>query len=161
MPRSDDPAMFHNKSFTDVLRRLLVVIGCVVLATAQPMSSYASTATADAQRSPDTVIYPKSSTEKSADLPLVKPDSGVGAGAYFLVILVLAGAGFWLLWRKKNGEGVFGSKAGNGLAIEETKNLGNRQYLVVASYQGKKFLLGVTTEQIQMLTTLPGEDGKE
>ena len=40
------------------------------------------------------------------------------------------------------------------LAIQETRSLGNRQYLVVASYEDKKFLLGVTPGRIEMLTPL-------
>jgi flagellar protein FliO/FliZ len=45
------------------------------------------------------------------------------------------------------------------LQIEETRSLGNRQYLVVAVYEGQKLLLGVTPGQIQLLTPLSsGED---
>ncbi len=153
--------MLHNKSFTDVLRRLLVVIGCVVLAAAQPMSAFAGTAATDPQRAPDTIIFPKGSTEKPAAMPISPIDTGVGGGAYMLVVLTLAGAGAWLLWRRRAGGSPFGGKDDHKLVIQETRNLGNRQYLVVATYEGKKFLLGVTSERIQMLTTLPDEGRQE
>jgi flagellar protein FliO/FliZ len=42
------------------------------------------------------------------------------------------------------------------LAIAETKSLGNRQYLVVASYEDKKFLLSVCPGRIELLTPLDG-----
>lgn len=153
--------MLHNKSFTDVLRRLLVVIGCVVLAAAQPMSLFAGTAANDPQRAPDTVIYPKGSAEKPADMPVLRTDMGAGSSVYILVIAAFAGAGAWVLWRRRSGGGRFGGKGGQKLMIQETRNLGNRQYLIVASYEGRKFLLGVTTERIQMLSTLPGEGEQE
>ena len=40
------------------------------------------------------------------------------------------------------------------LAIDETRSLGSRQYLVVASYEGKKLLLGVCPGRIDLLTPL-------
>ena len=43
------------------------------------------------------------------------------------------------------------------LQIEETRPLGGRQYLIVANYDGKKFLLGVTPGQINLLTPLGDE----
>jgi flagellar protein FliO/FliZ len=47
------------------------------------------------------------------------------------------------------------------LAIDETRSLGNRQYLVVASYEGKKFLIGVCPGRIDMLSSLDGSSSKE
>jgi flagellar protein FliO/FliZ len=38
--------------------------------------------------------------------------------------------------------------------IDETKSLGSRQYLVVASYEGRKLLLGVCPGRIDLLTPL-------
>ena len=53
------------------------------------------------------------------------------------------------------------ARAGSGrvarrLVIDETKSLGSRQYLVVASYEGKKLLLGVCPGRIDLLTPLDG-----
>ena len=45
--------------------------------------------------------------------------------------------------------------------VEETRALGNRQYLVVASYEGKKFLLGVCPGQINLLSPLGDESSGE
>jgi flagellar protein FliO/FliZ len=46
------------------------------------------------------------------------------------------------------------SRAPRNLAVEETRSLGNRQYLVVASYQDKKFLIGVCPGRIDLLSAL-------
>ena len=49
-----------------------------------------------------------------------------------------------------------GLRADRRLAIAETRSLGNRQYLVVAAYDGRKFLLGVCPGRIEMLAPLDG-----
>lgn len=143
----------------DALRRLPVVIGCVVLATAQPMSGTPSTEPA---RSPDseTVIYPKGKTADGIGLS-ASQDIGYGSPVYLVFVVIIAATGGWVLWRKKKG-GPFvpGGKGVSKLVLEETKSLGNRQYLVVAAYEGRKFLLGVTTDKIELLTHLP-EGGSE
>jgi flagellar protein FliO/FliZ len=134
--------------FTSVTRWLLVVIGCVVLATAQPMS--AADAEAAAPRASDTIIYPKS-VEKTDASAANKSSSG---SSYLLVLaVVLAGAGAWVMLQKRRGNALL-TRGPKKLQVEETRPLGNRQYLVVANYDGKKFLLGVTTGQIQMLAPL-------
>lgn len=153
--------MPNAKTISDALRRLLVVIGCVVLATAQPMSAFAADSAADSKRTPETVIYPKGASEKGAETVSIKTDSGAGGMTYIFLVLLLAGAGAWLLWKRKPGDGPFGNKAERKLHIEETRSLGNRQHLVVASYEGKKFLLGVTQERIELLTHLPDDAGGE
>jgi flagellar protein FliO/FliZ len=66
----------------------------------------------------------------------------------------LAGAGGWMVWR--NRRGVPAGRDLRALAVDETRSLGNRQYLVVASYEGKKFLLGVCPGRIDMLAPLDG-----
>lgn len=85
---------------------------------------------------------------------------GGGFGSVSLVLgLFLAGAGGWLLWRQRRGT-VTGREL-RSLAIDETRSLGNRQFLVVASYEGRKFLLGVCPGRIDMLTSLDGSAPKE
>jgi flagellar protein FliO/FliZ len=42
--------------------------------------------------------------------------------------------------------------------IEETRSLGNRQYLIVAAYEEKKLLLGVTPGRIKLLCDLPTDE---
>ncbi len=97
------------------------------------------------------VIVPGGTNAK----PPAPTPGATGTGAITLVaVLVLAGAGAWLLWR---GRGKSLPNFGRGvkqLAIEETRSLGARQYLVVASYQDRKFLLGVCPGRIDLLAPL-------
>ena len=50
--------------------------------------------------------------------------------------------------------------AGRKLAVAETRSLGSRQYLVVATYGEKKFLLGVCPGRINLLTSLEDDRPK-
>lgn len=150
--------MKFPQPFTSVTRWLLVVIGCVVLATAQPMSA-AETVAESSEKKPDTVIYPKSTVEKPAEVSLTRKDDS-GRGYTLVIAVLLAGAGAWVLIQRRKGAPMI-SRGPRKLQLEETRPLGNRQYLVVANYEGKKFLLGVTTGQIQMLTKLDDERVEE
>jgi flagellar protein FliO/FliZ len=84
-----------------------------------------------------------------------------GASAFTLVAAVLiAAVGAWFYWR--NRKTPLGARGAQNLAIEETRSLGNRQYLVVARYGDEKFLLGVCPGRIDMLTPLQQrEEGHE
>lgn len=144
--------------FAGVLRRLLVVIGCVVFATAQPMSASAESA-ADKPPAPDTVLYPKGNVAAPVAAPTTRNDSSYGSSTLLVVALLLAAGGAWVLWRRRAGPGFLAGRTAHKLRIEETRSLGNRQYLVVAVYEGKKLLLGVTPGQIQLLTTLSDGEG--
>lgn len=118
------------------LQRCLALLAALVLA--------AGAAGADKEQ----VIYPRSSAEPAP------AGQGLGGGSALSVgaILLLAGAGAWVLWRGR------GKTLGNGavaqLAIAETRSLGNRQYLVVACYENRKFLLGVCPGRIDLLAPL-------
>lgn len=97
------------------------------------------------------VIVPKHAGEK-ANAPATT--SSLPGPFTALAVLVLAGAGGWLIWRgRAGGVGSF-SRASRQLNIEETRSLGGRQFLVVASYQDKKFLLGVCAGRIDLLAPL-------
>ena len=101
------------------------------------------------------VIYPRPP-------PAAAPVAGSGASGagWFLPLLALAAAsaGGWLLWRQRRLPA--GASAGvRQLAVTETRALGNRQYLVVADYAGRKFLLGVCPGRIDLLAPL-GEEKK-
>jgi len=100
----------------------------------------------------DGVIYPRGSAP--ADAP-----AGTGArGSNTLVLLgaaVAAAGGGWWLWQKRR-LGAQGAAGSARLAIVESRPLGSRQYLVVADYDGRKFLLGVCPGSIEMLTPLDG-----
>lgn len=88
------------------------------------------------------------------------PDGGSSAparsGASVTMVggaFVLAGAGAWLFWRGRGTK--TGGRDPRQLTIDETKPLGNRQYLVVASYRDQKFLLGICPGSIQLVAPLP------
>ena len=110
------------------------------------------------EKKDDPVIYPRGSAAADAPASAGKPEAN---SSFYLALALLAGAGGWWLWLKRKG-GLRGGLAGaNRLTIAETKSLGSRQYLVVADYEGKKFLLGVCPGSIELLTPLDGEKAKE
>jgi flagellar protein FliO/FliZ len=128
------------------MRHLALLLLCAAtLAAADP----------PAAKNPDLVIYPRAAGEKS--VTPAEPD-GWNRAPWLLGALALAAGGTWWLWRSRTRAG-FGSRAGHKLAIEETRSLGNRQYLVVAAYEGKKLLLGVTPGRIKLLCEL-SDDGE-
>jgi flagellar protein FliO/FliZ len=93
------------------------------------------------------VFVPGASSSASA------PSAGLGLGSMTMVIgLALAGVGGWLVWRARNGAPI--TREARQLNIQETRSLGNRQFLVVATYENQKFLLGVCPGRIEMLTPL-------
>jgi len=151
--------MEFSAKLSGALRRLLVVISCVVFATAQPMRALAGDA-ADKPPAPETILYPQGSAAAPAAAPTPRDDSGYGARTLLVVALLLAAGGGWLLLRRRAGPGFLAGRTAHKLQIEETRSLGNRQYLVVAVYEGQKILLGVTPGQIQLLTPLSTGEGK-
>lgn len=99
------------------------------------------------------IIRPRNAA--SADAPTTtatkKSDSN-----YLLIVLAIGAAatGGWMLWRQRRTPGGIAGREGRKLTVAESRSLGNRQYLVVADYDGKKFLLGVCPGSIQMLAPL-------
>lgn len=86
--------------------------------------------------------------------------SGGGAAqalGIVVAVVMLAGAGFILLYR---GSSVWrpGAKGPKKLLVEETRALGQRQFLAVVEYEGRKMLLGVCPGRIDYLCPLDGED---
>jgi flagellar protein FliO/FliZ len=111
------------------------------------------------------IVPPASAQEKAAEAVVIYPHSpgartepasrsGSGYASILVAAFLLAGAGGWLFWRGRTTLGK--AAAMRKLAIAETKSLGNRQYLVVASYEDKKYLLGVCPGRIDLLTPLDG-----
>jgi len=84
--------------------------------------------------------------------------TGVSLLGYILLILILAAAAVAVLF-KGGFLGVLtgSSKAEKKLHIEESRSLGHRQYLVVASYEGRRFLLGVCPGSIEYLSGLDSD----
>jgi flagellar protein FliO/FliZ len=104
-----------------------------------------------APTSDDQVIVPNSALNTKVPVGA----AATGSGPLTLVgVLVLAGAGGWIMWRARAGGLNQLNRAPRQLAVEETRSLGNRQYLVVASYQEKKFLIGVCPGRIDLLSAL-------
>ncbi len=98
----------------------------------------------------NTIIVPGASrTEAPA------PSAGSVLNSVSLILgVALAGVGGWLVLRNRRGRPV--GRDQRLLAVDETRSLGNRQYLVVASYEGRKFLIGVCPGRIDMLAPLDG-----
>lgn len=103
----------------------------------------------------DKVFVPGAS---KAEGPGAAAASSLGSMS-LLLGAALAGVGGWLVWRNRRGTPV--GRDLRALAIEETRSLGNRQFLVVASYEGKKFLIGVCPGRIDLVSALNGPAVKE
>jgi flagellar biogenesis protein FliO len=99
----------------------------------------------------ETVVFPRSAAGAPASVPA--GDAAVSTQGLLFFAVMCAGGGGWLLWRRRAvGHGLAGE--GRRLKIVETQSLGNRQFLVVADYDGSKVLLGVCPGQIRLLTHL-------
>jgi flagellar protein FliO/FliZ len=105
-------------------------------------------------RAADDIIYPRAATVPAAGTEAPSPSRLTSTA---LAVIGLAGAGGWLLWRRKAGRaGLSGSRK---LAIAETLTLGNRQYLVVAVYGERKYLIGVCQGQMNLIANLESGGG--
>jgi len=98
----------------------------------------------------DGVVYPRNSPEAHK---LHTSDSAFPMWGMLGLVVVLAGAGVYLLKR-----GQLGARAGSAvhqrLAIEETRPLGNKQFLAVAAYGDRKLLLAVCPGRVDFLCRL-------
>jgi len=108
--------------------------------------------------SPD-VIYPRNSGTTESGAGGTKAERGNNLSLVALALLAAA-AGGWMLWKQRQGGGALGA-ADRKLSIAESRSLGNRQHLVVADYDGRKFLLGVCPGRIDLLAKLDESDGEE
>lgn len=117
------------------------------------MSAAAEVPASEADRAGDTVIFPQGAEERGGAVP-ARGERG-GGGWLLTGALLLAAGGAWILLRRR---GILPARvpgaAGRKIVIEESRSLGGRQYLVVAGYEEKKFLLGVSQGRIQMLGRL-------
>lgn len=151
---------FSASRLSSVTRWLLVVVGCAVLETAQPMNAAetASPSSPAAPASPATpagldanrVLYPADSRPAAAGAQ-ESPSSGVGPAWAFVLVVGLGAGAFWF-WRRRNP--VAAARRRGGIVIEDTRPLGNRQFLVVAGVDGRRFLLGVAPGGIRLLSSL-------
>jgi flagellar protein FliO/FliZ len=131
------------------LRALLPAAG--ILLAAGAFDAARAEAAPPAVSDPGSVLYPRS---PGAEKP---PAAPVAGGSAAVVLVMAAGAaGGWLLWRRWRGAVAVGSRSEQRLSVTETRSLGNRQYLVVAAYGDRKFLLGVCPGRIDLLAPLDG-----
>jgi len=103
-----------------------------------------------APKNPDAVIYPRAAEGRTVT---AADHDGWNRAPWLFGALALAAGGTWWLWRSRKQPNP-GNRSGRKLAVEETRSLGNRQYLIVAAYEGRKFLLGVTPGRIKLLSEL-------
>jgi flagellar protein FliO/FliZ len=135
-----------------MIRRLLLfsfALGAVLaIAPALP----AGTESTPAALGADGVIYPRNSPESRARQA---EGSSFSLWSMLGLVAVLGGGGFYLLKRNQ-----LGSRGGiavhQRLAVEETRSLGNKQYLAVATYGERKMLLAVCPGRIDLLCRLDG-----
>ncbi len=99
------------------------------------------------------VIYPRAAAPAGATAAV---ESRRLNSSLLLAAAALAAAGGWWLWQKRHSSVRAGPAGARRLAIVDSRPLGSRQYLVVADYDGRKFLLGVCPGSIAMLTPLDG-----
>lgn len=132
---------------------LFVVVGCAVLETAQPMHAAEPVAT---DRAGDTLLYPSGNGASSE--AVAAPTSAAGSATWVFVILVGMGAG--VVWYVRRRRPSVPGRRGT-IQIEDTRALGNRQFLVVASCDGRRFLLGVAAGGIQLLSPLDSLEDRD
>lgn len=137
-----------------MLRRLLLLSLALGALLALPVVARAGGESTPATLGADGVIYPRNSPESRARQ---SEDSGFSLWSVLGLAAVLGGAGFYLLKR-----GQLGARGGAAvhqcLAIEETRSLGNKQYLAVATYGERKLLLAVCPGRVDLLCRLDGEE---
>lgn len=134
-----------------VCNRFLMPLSLAV-ALALPAGTSASEST-PASLGADGVVYPRNSPE--AQKPRAD-DNPFPMWGMLGVVVVLGGAGFWLLKRGQLGRHA-GVSVSQRLSIEETRPLGNKQFLAVAAYGDRKLLLSVCPGRVDFLCRL--DDG--
>jgi flagellar protein FliO/FliZ len=127
------------------MSRLRPILLCLALSGALPLAARAN----------DEVVYPRSAATLEA--PAASRSGGnVNLITGLLGLACAAGAG-WFYWRNRALNGNGAGRLARKLSIAETRPLGNRQHLLVADYDGKKYLLGVCPGRIDLLTPLSDE----
>ena len=86
----------------------------------------------------------------NGEISLVQPILGM-----MFVLVAMFGA-FWVVKKLQNKANVFGGKS---IQIIEAASVGTRERLVVAHVDGRKILLGVTAQSINMLVELEMTEG--
>lgn len=97
------------------------------------------------------MLYPHGSPQATGSVPV---HASMGGTSTLIVALLAAAAGGWLWWNRTRGNPRWSGPSQKLLSVAETKPLGNRQYLVVAAYGKRRFLLGVCPSKIELLSPL-------
>ena len=116
-----------------------------------PLAALLLTAAVAAAADDNKILFP-AGNPAGGSLPAGAPAGGSLGNVSLIVGLALAAVGGWFVWR-----GRLAAPLGRDvrqLAISETRSLGNRQFLVVASFEDKKFLLGVCPGRIELIAPL-------
>ena len=162
---------------SSVTRWLLVVVGWAVFVTAQPAKAASSESPPAAPAAPVDSPTAATSADKASesargsrtgDTLLIPGGSGsrpdmaaaapAGSSSWIVVLgLCALGAG-WFWWKRRAATPMGRGNRPRQIEIEESRPLGNRQYLVVASVGSKKFLLGIAPGSIQMLAPLEAQE---
>jgi flagellar protein FliO/FliZ len=112
------------------------------------VSGWLGAATPTAPRSADTVIFPQP-VEPTIARPADSPSTG-----YIVFVVLCLGGGAWL-WFRAKGKGRSLKTTGSEISIDETRPLGNRQYLVLTSCRGRSFLIGVSQGRVDLVSEVP------
>jgi len=118
---------------------------------AQPPAAAPVAPAGVAASDPATVLYPQAPAAGG-----VKAIPALGGTATMLLVVLAGAAGGWLLWQRLRAHARPAGRSEHRLAVAETKSLGNRQYLVVAAYGERRFLLGVCPGKIDLIAPLDG-----
>jgi flagellar protein FliO/FliZ len=153
---------------SSVTRWLLVVVGCAILEMAQPMiaadspppapeaaAPVAAPAPTAGARPDDLVIHPAASPSPASSSSPAAPGFGPG---WVFVFLVAASSAAWWAWQRRRSPL---AARREGIQIEDTRALGNRQFLVVATARGRRFFLGVSPGGIRLLAPLDADDPED
>jgi flagellar protein FliO/FliZ len=123
----------------------MIRAACIALLLGLPLAAPAA----------DEVIYPRNAAPTPAGAA-PEPGRGLNWLTGVLGLACAAGAG-WFWWRQRLAGSAGSDRPGRKLSIAETRPLGNRQHLLVADYDGKKFLLAVCPGRIDLLTPLDSD----
>lgn len=120
--------------------------------------TFSSPATASHAVQTNEMIVPSAATAPTA--PVASSSNGIQLAIYLCLLVALLGGGSYFL---KNGFNFLSpkNKGIRKLNVAETRMLGNRQFLVVAEYEGRKMLLGVCPGRIELLSDLDGDRTEE
>ncbi len=112
-----------------------------------------------AKLAPDAVLYPRESPAGESS-PGGEISSRSSSPTLVFAGVILLATGAWLWWKFRVGPAGLMARAPSQLAIEETRALGNRQFLLVVSHEKRRFMLGVCPGRLEMLTELspPSEE---